>query len=352
MKNRVQQKGFTLVEVMISLILASLIILAVVSLFIGNSRNYRMEEGNARIQENGRFALDMLTENIRGAGYSGCLDADKIRINVIATAPVPEAFTGSNNIIQGFEAGAGLPVPVAGTTLAGTDAITLRRADGCGASLTGNLAAANANIQIQTPNTCNLQQNDIVMVSDCEDAHIFRVTNNPGGVVVHAASGNDATHLCRGYPGGIGPGACAAGENKLYRTDSEIMKMSAVTYYIRNNGANPPIPSLYEYTRVGGALELVEGVDDMQILYGLDTVGGDKIIDVYANANAVADWSQVVGVKLNLLLASIDDNVLDGLVPGAPFTATADGLTVNAPAADLQLRRVFSSAIGLRNSVP
>lgn len=348
MKIRIQQHGFTLVEVMIALVLASLVILAVVSLFLGNFRNYRMEEGNARIQENGRFALEILTENIRESGHSGCMNADKMRIKVIANAPVPEAFTGSDDMIKGFEAGVGLPATLYPTIVPNTDSLRVRRANGCGAALDGNSdTSSTMNI---IANDCSLEVDDVVIVSDCEDAHIFRVSAVSAGSVTHEVSKNQTARLCRSYPDPITPAACAPGENKVYHKDAEIMKVESTIYYIRENSAN--IPSLYEYTRAAGAVELVEGVDDMQIMYGLDSAGADRIIDEYVTADLVTDWSQVVGAKLSLLLASIDDNVLDGIIPPTAFTKSEDGITVTAPVADLQLRRVFSTAVGMRNSVP
>ena len=50
--------------------------------------------------------------------------------------------------------------------------------------------------------------------------------------------------------------------------------------------------------------ELAEGIEDMQITYGVDT-NNDKAVDQYVTANAVADWATVLSVRISLLLASV-----------------------------------------------
>lgn len=358
-KLRKLQKGMNLVEVMIALVLASLIVLAIVNLFMTNYRNYRIDEGLSRIQENSRFAFDIFNENIRQAGYSGCRAVKDLKIQVIADPPVSSGFWQADQIIQGYDGGAnsipaGLPASVATTILPGTDAIRIRTAADCGASLTGNLTAANANIKV-VANSCDFKQGDIVMVSDCEDAHIFRITNNPqGGTLVHAG-GNQSNHLCTMYNSPITPGACMAGSDKLYGADATVMKLRSALYYLRDNPAN--VPSLYEVgLEVGAvAVELVEGVEDMEMAYGADiTVPGDKIIDTYFAQPFVADWGQILSVRISLMMNSIEDNLVDEKL--APTTIenvyTQSGIHLTPAAVDKQLRRTFTTTIGIRNTLP
>ena len=51
----------------------------------------------------------------------------------------------------------------------------------------------------------------------------------------------------------------------------------------------------------------MEGVESMEILYGVDT-DGDDAANYYVTADAVADWAQVVSVRVSLLVATIDNN--------------------------------------------
>ena len=69
-----QSKGFTLIELMIGLALGSIILGAVLYTFLSNSQTYRLNEAQSRVQENGRFALDFLTREIRHAGFNPAME--------------------------------------------------------------------------------------------------------------------------------------------------------------------------------------------------------------------------------------------------------------------------------------
>lgn len=61
--------GFTLVELLVAMILGLGLMAGVIQIFISTQNTYRMEEGLARIQENGRFSLDLIITQLRMAGY-------------------------------------------------------------------------------------------------------------------------------------------------------------------------------------------------------------------------------------------------------------------------------------------
>lgn len=64
-----KQRGLTLIELMIALVLSTLIILAMVFTFISGRASFLTQEQQARQQENGRFAWQLMTEEIQKAGY-------------------------------------------------------------------------------------------------------------------------------------------------------------------------------------------------------------------------------------------------------------------------------------------
>jgi type IV pilus assembly protein PilW len=69
-----------------------------------------------------------------------------------------------------------------------------------------------------------------------------------------------------------------------------------------------------------GALDLIEGTENMQILYGEDTpVSGiyDGWANYYVPANNVVNWEKVVSIRVSLLLRSLDDNL-----SSQPFQST------------------------------
>lgn len=345
MVHRSQQRGMTLVEVMIAVVLGSLVVLAVVNLFIGNNRNNRIQEGSSRIQENARYAVDLLATDLREAGFAGCRNFRK-QIRDIAT-PAPATEFTLDNVIQGYNAtGAGwtpaLPADIA--VLPGTDVIRTQRAVSCGATLTADMDNAPDNVLVKD-NNCNFGPagGDLVMIADCETAHIFRTTNASTSL----AHGTFCLNT-----------ACLSG--KKYGADAEVMKLETKTYFISRRGGlattNPP--ALFEITNGGNANELVEGIDDMQVLYGVDAIGaggvtGDDVLDDdYETANDVPDWSTVISARVSLLVASISDELLDGVTPAVVSPVpTSDGTILTPAEADKQLRRQFTATVNLRNKV-
>jgi len=78
------ESGFSLVELMISLVLGLILTLGVTQIYLSSSDTYRLTDGLARIQENARFASEFLGREIREAGGDGCLImVERLRISGI-----------------------------------------------------------------------------------------------------------------------------------------------------------------------------------------------------------------------------------------------------------------------------
>jgi type IV pilus assembly protein PilW len=96
--------------------------------------------------------------------------------------------------------------------------------------------------------------------------------------------------------------------------------------------------------------EMVEGVEDMQIYYGEDTTA-DGIADVYRDATSVTNWANVITVRINLLLASLQTNLASQpqtyMFPND--TGDSDKYARKVTAADRRLYLTVSVTIGIRN---
>jgi type IV pilus assembly protein PilW len=110
------------------------------------------------------------------------------------------------------------------------------------------------------------------------------------------------------------------------------------------------------------AEELVVGVEDFQIAYGVDTsdpadgtvdfIDPDGDGDPYLKADQIdanvpgADvkdrWGRIASVRISLLMRSVDNNVVV-----SPQTYTYNGATVTAT--DRRLRKVFTHVVKVRN---
>lgn len=84
-------KGFGLVEIMVALVLGLVVVLGVIQIFLASKNTYVTQNASARMQEDARFALSKLMQEIRLTGMYGCLKFDT---TVVAPAIVaPAALT-------------------------------------------------------------------------------------------------------------------------------------------------------------------------------------------------------------------------------------------------------------------
>lgn len=63
------QHGLTLVEILVALVISAFLMAGVIQLFLGSKQTFRSHDALSRIQENGRFALEAMSRDIRAAGY-------------------------------------------------------------------------------------------------------------------------------------------------------------------------------------------------------------------------------------------------------------------------------------------
>ena len=102
-------------------------------------------------------------------------------------------------------------------------------------------------------------------------------------------------------------------------------------------------PALFKKVNGAPAVEMIEGIENMQILYGEDTdLPVDGTPNYYVPADQVVHMSKVVSVRISLLAVSLEDNLTSQPVP---YTYNRTPTTPT----DRKLRRVFTSTIALRN---
>ena len=326
-----RQHGVTLVELMVALALGLLITVAMLKVYVDASRMYRFNEGLARVQENGRFALEFIRRDARVAGFWGCYSDAELNNGI---------STGSDAYIN-VDAG-----HIDGTDDDSGDSITFRSATGSGALVTADMSEAGDNVTVDSAS--NLKIDMAVLISDCDNGDIFQVTGISGtSLLAHAAgtSSNDSANL-----------------SKAYASGSRVYQARQSTFCIAP-GADPSQPALRRLINpADGEIcgkpkespagdELIEGVENMQVLYGEDT---DETAD--NTANRYVPWSdnaeelnpdRIVSVRLSLLVRSINDNLTTDLSPYT-FPSWVNPPTLTTPT-DRHLRKVFTTTITLRN---
>jgi type IV pilus assembly protein PilW len=247
-----RQTGLSMLEVMVSLALGLLLVIAIGTIYLGSKQTYLLQESSARVQETGRYALEEIGSSLRQAGY-----ADMV---------AKTAF--------------------AGTTINGTN--------GSG-----------------TPDTLTVQYTGMVGDTDCDGDTPVDATGVAAGVLIQNS----------------------------YNLDTSTLQL-------RCDGLIAATPGT-----AGTGSVLVDGVEDFQVLYGIDS-DNDESANLYVSTPA--NWAQVVSARVCILVRSVNLNLIaakQNYFNCAGALGTATGTSAFTIATDTRLRRSFVATFNLRNRV-
>jgi len=324
-------RGFTLIELMVAIALGLLVSLGLVTLFGATSKTSRIQNAMAQMQENGRFAVQRMNYDLRMAsrqlvnvngfsqgatGSNGVVGWSNAPEVFITTLPFPDMVTplgkptGWSNaatqwwplspryFFQGYEcstgpcsptepasSGAKLNIPAAGTSLGSrvpnSDVAVMRYLVGDGLSMLGGdftvdcggtAGIVTLTLSAAAAASTNIASNDLVMVTSSSFSGIFQVTK-AGAVLTPSSIINSSFVPCVGSSTG-------QVEATLFNFSRNFV---TVAYWLQltadPNDATHLIPSLYrtQADNTGTAAtpqELVQGVEQMDFLYGVQDVNG------------------------------------------------------------------------------
>lgn len=342
------QTGLSLVELMISVLLGFILILGVTEIYVNSKGTYRMTEEMSRAQENARIAFEMLAPQLRMAGYTGCANLNTAPFTSITAPELAALLSTTANAIGGNEAvNSTTWTPARSATLAGlgkpplpnTDVLTIQSSGGCDGGIVKKVPGPPEE-KININNTCGIAANDLVMISDCQSVGLFKVT------AITTGKGGGVSWQNLVHSKGKG-GNTANGFVPQYGLDAEVFKPVSSSYYIATGAGTAP--SLWKLDNAKPAvgnnpLELVEGVENMQVTYGLDTdATPDGVVDRYVTADAIPvggkGWDRVIIARVSLLVRSIEPVRTDNQ------SYTFAGITTN----DKYLRQEYTTTVQLRN---
>ncbi len=280
-----KQRGLSLIELMVAITIGLLILAALSSLFISQTNIRNELDKSNRMIDNGRYALELLSENIKLAGFYDSYAP----IGATALTPTPCSLTdiinGTTNInvllhhVQGYNAASASSTisspPCSLTSLKnGSDILVLRRVG------TSSIAATAA-----VASTAYLQ------VSYCHK-------DVP-----------PSYKLARGSAG------FTALRKRNCSTASDLRPFVEQAYFVTpDNVAGDGIPTLkrIELDPSGAFVTtpLVEGIEFMQVEYGrdIDTVdtNPDGVANNYTDAPVAADWPNIVSIKVFIIARNIE----------------------------------------------
>jgi type IV pilus assembly protein PilW len=351
--------GFSLVELLVALTIGSVLIGGAVYVYSQSRRSFAVSDTVARLQENGRFVLSVIEPDLQLAGYYG--------------------FTNSPNNFKFISGGA---------TTSGTSAYKMQTtspdavkdldatAHACGNNFAVDLIATvqGSNADYPFSDDCPALAGGVL--EDTDTLTIRRSSGPPADGKGAPTAGRLQLFVNRLSPtnqyvfaDGTPPSSPALAEDQV-----QVRDLVVRTYYISKNSTEPDaegVPALRVKaladgpTFDGADVEVMRGVEDLQVQFGVDTgdfdgddkidpgldENGDDIPDVangtgtrYVNSDQLIPGFQVVSVRVWILLRAEQPEV--GFVNRQTYKYADRELDVN----DGFRRVLLSRTIQLRNS--
>lgn len=277
-----KNKGFTLVELMISLVLGLVLLGGVIGVFLSNQNTARATDDLSDLQNSVRLTFQLLSQDIRSAGFAGCNNAPRV-VSVIEVGGVTPQWANWVGGLQGFAADA-----------QGNESIRLMYGGGVSNSVTTHVPP------VFTLNAApNLVAGDIAIICDDTLSSIFQVSATGATTLNHAAGGAGALN-CSADLGIDFPFVCANPRDRFFAADAMIMRFESVRWFVAPSLRNNAINALFRETLVGGqvvAEEVLAGIASLNFAYQL---GGQAFAP--QPFNAALDMGNVVAVNVTVVL--------------------------------------------------
>ena len=323
MRNLNKQIGISLVEILVALVISLFLLGGIVQVYVGNKTTFAFTNALAEIQENGRFALDSMSQDLRLANQWGCVEFDPDdtdNINDTLDVSLDSDFYDFLNeeAIEGTDGGTG------------PDTLIIRGGKPGQTNVEAPFIAATTKTLYTNP-TGKIWDDDIILVARCGANDLLI---DAEADILQVASVDITDPLQTEI-------TLKANKSQQFENDAMVVELQTVTYTIGTGASGQP--ALFRREFKAAPEELVEGVQSMQILYGVDD-DNDQFPNQYVPADTVSDFADVVSIRIMLLLRSIDDFVTE-----EPQIYTYNGTTTTPT--DRRLRQVFTSTIALRNRI-
>lgn len=332
-------RGYTIIELMVSITIGLIILAALVNLFAGNSRERGDIERANQQTENGRYALQEMGDDLRDAGYlatfnPGTVAGPNPQLTIPAAPPnvcaidLPTLTGAMSMPVQGFYQPASAPACLADWR-AGTDILVVRRASTCAVGTAGCDPQVAGDVYFQASG-CS---------TEFTAGIYYAFDSNVGNLALH---------------------------QKDCVTAAPIFQFRTHIYFVANDDkAGDGIPTLKRAELGPGAftiVPLVEGIDNLQLEYGLDTnvptTGSPAVYTTdpgsysgCAPPACVGNWRNTVTVKINVLARNLTPT--QGYSDTKTYTLglnAAGTANVVGPFNDSFKRHVYSTVAVLYNT--
>ena len=384
MFNVKRSRGVTLIELMIAMVISTIVLLGVATVYSSTKRSYKVQEEMARLQENARYAFNVMSRDIRGAGFIGCnptinslLDSNDDALfdfqagvegwefDANGTAPGDD-YTITSLTNTGAASNWGgvdwsqdgnpddLSAEITGEVLVGNDVLMVKSADPASYENPGTCPDGSV-VRLQGANpsnstslnfncTTNVKRGQLMIFGNCDRGDLFQNVNNDNASAVSRSNANLS-------PGNVNP---ASVNWSQFCENCQLYSAKGVIYYIGVGSGNEPALFRYDYSIASNPVndELVEGIENMQILYGEDLSPNDDDIQPtrYVTADNISDPDNVVAVRISLLVRTPQELNRPQAAATNRLLGVDDATGVDITSqADRRIRKVFTTTIFVRN---
>jgi type IV pilus assembly protein PilW len=294
---RARQLGLSLVELMVALVIGSVLIAGAFNVYVSSKKSYGDNEAVSRLQETARFAMSVIEADVREANYWGLLKGGQF-IDNTSGADFPQ-FAGAAPIANSpamQACGINFGIDTA-TTLQGDNnryRLSLGNTKQAACDTLGDFSSGIAwpTTPVTTADTITVRRASTIRETGPfpEAAGVLRVCSS-------RQSGTLATD---------GGAVCNANPFPVQQLNNLIVN----AYYVdQNSQQQPGYPSLHRKMVVGiGGVpqfrdqEVIAGVEDLQVQFGIDPTGITGVAQSYVNPEAVPANSQIVAVRIWLMV--------------------------------------------------
>jgi len=335
-----RQRGFSTAELLVAVAIGLLLMSGVLGLFVTNKSVFTNTTHATELQENGRFALDYLLQDLRHAYFFGEKQYDGFKYdpnawpkNADVTNNCGEEDSKQNDVLNFNDDSEAPSFPLLGTTATSVDPI------GC-ISNALHVAGIPSDILL----TKSARPHPLYSTADLTYGKVYIASNRLDGSLRLFTADTDMPNISS---------ACTDQSNCYPYGAYWPYQFSA--YYIRAGNTPTLARMVLEWDATDGMTvvseDLADGVEGMRLLYG---VSADGTPPTYVSANTVSNWNDVVSVQVHLLLRTTqpDRSYQDALsYQMGDLTVTATQGTAVSQGAQLRnfRRSVISSTVMLRN---
>ena len=344
--------GFTLIELLLGMVIGTVLIGGMISVFVGYKKTAAVSEAVVEMQQAARFALEEISRDVRMAGFQGCVDTETSSARMLAnsrptdnlalTAVTASQITTSNTLVPEGPLNFSLPsAPV--QAVPGSHILSVQ----FGSQQTNRIKPMTNTFSpvALEDGSEQFSNGDLLLISNCQVADVFEVSGALSGSIKPEASVNSGIKELSAVYG-------ASGEANRPR----IMRFESNIYFLADTGrlspSGDPIQALYKQTLPFNmpALEIIEGVELFQLRFGIRADDEESIS--YVSADEInGREKQIISVHIGLLMSSIN-RVLDEDDTGVYLLSDnviRPGPGPDTHAGDRRLRLPFNMTVKIRN---